>query len=177
MGIHRYIITGAPCSGKSTVIEELSTAHNTFQEVARKVIREQLKLKTNFVPWLNNYEFSKLVVAQQIEDFNSDYTGPVFFDRGIPDIIAYLNYYDQKKHVPEFRNHAKNHRYESKVFLMSPWEDIFKKDTERRESFQEAQDVNLELIKSYQALDYEIIEVPLVNPKDRAKFILDQINL
>lgn len=176
MNSGRYIITGGPCSGKSTVIKELGIEHVTFREVARKIIREQLELKTDYVPWLNNYEFSKLVVIQQIKDYNSKSKDLIFFDRGIPDVIAYLNYYDQKKHVPEFLNHAENCPYEKKVFLMPPWEDIFENDSERRESFQEAQNVNLQLIKSYQTLNYEIIEVPRVNPEDRAKFILDQIN-
>jgi len=177
MNQRRYIITGAPSTGKSTVINKLGDQHVTFPEVARKVIQEQLKLNSNKVPWLNNYEFSKLVVAQQIQDRSTQVNEPVFYDRGIPDVIAYLNYYKQKEYLHEFLAHANNYRYSNKVFLMPPWEGIYQNDTERKETFKEAQAINEQLIESYQTLNYEIIEVPFVNSKERVKFILDQINL
>jgi predicted ATPase len=177
MNQRRYIITGAPSTGKSTVISELGNHHATFPEAARKIIQEQLKLNSSKVPWLNNYEFSKLVVAQQIQDRSIKFNQPVFYDRGIPDVIAYLNYYNQKEHLHEFLTHAHNHRYSDKVFLMPPWENIYQNDPERKETFKEAQDINKQLIDSYRALNYEIIEVPFVKSKERVKFILDQINL
>jgi len=177
MSQRRYIITGAPSTGKSTVINELGDQHVIFPEAARKVIQEQLALNSNKVPWLDNYEFSKLVVAQQIQDCSIKSKQTVFFDRGIPDVIAYLNYYKQKEYLHEFLTHANNHRYSDKVFLMPPWEGIYQNDPERKETFKEAKVINEQLVDSYQALNYEIIEVPFVNPKERVKFILDQINL
>ena len=176
MSIGRYIITGAPSSGKSTVVNELSNHHVTFDEAARKVIQEQLQLNSNKVPWLNNYEFSKLVVSQQIKDHQTALNSAAFYDRGIPDVIAYLQHYKQKQHLQEFLNYANKYRYANKVFLMPPWKDIYQKDAERKESFEEAVNINDQLIESYLVLNYEIIEVPFVNSTERVKFILDQIN-
>ena len=68
MNNERFVITGAPSTGKSTVIKSLSEHHKTFGEAARIVIQEQLKAQSNKVPWLDNYEFSKLVAQQQIKD-------------------------------------------------------------------------------------------------------------
>ncbi|MFT6717574.1 MAG: putative ATPase [Saprospiraceae bacterium] len=173
----RYIITGAPSSGKTTVLNELSNHNVIFDEAARKVIQEQLQLNSDKVPWLNNYEFSKLVVSQQIKDHETPVNSAAFYDRGIPDVIAYLKHYNQNQHLQKFLNYANEYRYADKVFLMPPWEDIYQTDVERKENFKEAQSINDQLIETYLALNYEIIEVPFVNSKERVKFILDQINL
>jgi predicted ATPase len=172
----RYIITGAPSTGKSTVVNELNSTYETFPEVARAIIQQELATNSKNVPWLDNYEFSKLVINQQIEDFEANNNSITFYDRGIPDVIAYLKYYQQAEFLDEFINQAKEYRYAKKVFLMPPWERIYQKDEERRENFKEAILLNDKLITSYDSLGYEIIEVPFVNPKERVKFILDQIN-
>ncbi|MFT6746160.1 MAG: putative ATPase [Glaciecola sp.] len=176
MNKERFVITGAPSTGKSTVIKLLSEQHLTFAEAARKVIQEQIKLNSNKVPWLDNYEFSKLVVKQQIKDHQQVSTA-AFYDRGVPDVIAYLKHFQQDNFVDKFMKTASKYRYASKVFLMPPWEIIYQNDVERKESFEDAHSINKHLIDTYQALNYEIIEVPFVNSTERVKFILDQINL
>lgn len=143
-------------------------------EAARKIIKEQLNLKSNKVPWLDNHAFSKLVISQQIKDYNDALADVVFYDRAIPDVIAYLNYYKQQMHLDEFLVHADKYRYSNKVFLLPPWQEIYEKDEERTETFEESALINEELIKSYKALNYEIIEVPFDNSTERAKFILEQ---
>ena len=176
MNNQRFVITGAPSTGKSTVIKLLSEQHLTFPEAARKVIQQQLYLNSNKVPWLDNYEFSKLVVQQQIED-HSVISTPTFYDRGVPDVIAYLKHFKQDNLIAEFMSTAYEYRYAQQVFLMPPWEIIYQNDVERKESFEDAVSINKEIIDTYRTLNYEIVEVPFVNSTERVKFILDQINL
>lgn len=172
----RHIITGAPSTGKSTVIKELSLTHETFPEVARIIIQQELALNSENVPWINNHEFSNLVVKQQIKDYQAQKNSLSFYDRGLPDVIAYLHYHKQEELTNQFILQAKKYKYSNKVFLLPPWEKIYQKDLERRESFKEAIKVHHQLIASYTNLKYEIIEVPFVSPKERVKFILDRIN-
>ena len=67
------------------------------------------------------------------------------------------------------------HRYESKVFIASPWEEIYHQDSERLESFKEAIAIDKSLREIYQSFGYELVEVPFTTIEERVKFILSQI--
>lgn len=172
--MNRYIITGPPSSGKTTLIELLKKHHDVKEEAARKIIKEQLELKSDKVPWLNNYEFSKLVHEQQIKDFNATNNHICFYDRGLPDVMAYLAYHEQPEYLKEFTTTARQYRYHKKVFLLPPWKEIYDKDYERKENFDDACQIYQLLKTTYLQLSHQIIEVPLVNPQERIKFILQQ---
>ena len=93
----QVIITGAPSTGKSTLIEALSAAgYRVSKERARHVIEEQLSEGGNALPWIDNSAFSKIVLDLQLRDLK---TAPehdlTFFDRGIPDVLAYFKFHNQ----------------------------------------------------------------------------------
>ncbi|MDB2651762.1 AAA family ATPase [bacterium] len=53
------------------------------------------------------------------------------------DNIAYLK--NNKHNIPQhFTTQCDDHRYYSKVFITTPWENIYHKDNERLENFSEA---------------------------------------
>lgn len=172
---NRHVITGAPSTGKTTVLEALSNEHQVFPEIARQVIQEQLAQASNKLPWKDNLTFSRLVVQRQIKDFDAHRGRLAFFDRGIPDVMAYLSYYGQSKSITDFMPQIRQYRYAKEVFLMPPWKAIYKKDTERKEDFEQALAINDQIIKSYEALNYKIIQVPFGLPEERVKFILAQL--
>ena len=172
----RFIITGAPCTGKSTVLNLLKTkGYPTVDEVARQIIKQELAILSNKVPWLDNDAFSYLVVEKQIQDYTNT-TYPIsFFDRGIPDVLAYMNHFNSKKHFDSIKSIAQKHLYERKVFLFPPWENIYQTDSERLESFEQSKRIHHELTKIYQELNYNILEMPLCDENERANFILNHI--
>ena len=88
----RVIITGGPGTGKTTLLELLKEkGFPCHLEVARKVIKEQLELESDLVPWLDLVNFSILVNEGQIAQFNAVNEGICnFYDRGVPDVLAYL---------------------------------------------------------------------------------------
>ena len=59
----------------------------------------------------------------------------VFFDRGIPDVLAYMDYFDQE-YGPEFIDALESHRYDS-IFLLPMWQEIYTSDSERFESYED----------------------------------------
>lgn len=174
--VNRYIITGAPCTGKSTLISSLkSEGFPVFDEVARKVIAEQLEKRSSKVPWLDNIGFSELVITQQQKDYNSASSPINFYDRGIPDVLAYIKHFNTKKEWLKFEPIVKQHSYTPTLFLLPPWKEIYQNDKERLESFDDALKIHHALVETYSYFNYKIIEVPLASNKERLNFILKHI--
>ena len=170
----RYVITGAPCSGKSTLIQLLSRENiPVFQEAARFVINEELANGSDNVPWKDNYGFSSLVVDKQVRDFKKAQKGLNFYDRALPDVSAYLHHHDQKHLLDKFVKVTKENTYEKDVFILPPWKEIYSKDEARVESFEEAISIDTHLKSVYKEFGYNLITVPFASPINRLKFILD----
>lgn len=88
-----YVITGAPSSGKTTLLNYLSKlGYYTIPESARALIdREMASGKTLKDIRKNGEEFQKKVLGMKIEvEKNLDPKDTVFLDRGIPDSLAYF---------------------------------------------------------------------------------------
>ncbi len=167
---NRYIITGGPGSGKSSLLAALvKQKYQGFEEISRVIIREQHEIGGDRVPWQNLAAFAELCyerMSAQLEDCKSDCK--CFYDRGLPDIIAYmrrggLNVADK------YFEKAKS--YNKTVFLAPAWEDIFVNDDERPESFKDALEINQFLRATYEKLGFHIIELPKTSIEERVIFI------
>lgn len=172
-----YIITGAPGTGKSTLLEALkNTGHNCFDEVARMIIAQELRKGTNHLPWLNIREFSKLVLAEMLNQKNTILSQDLcFLDRGIPDIIGYFkhsNIVADKHYFDELKKYA----YQKKVFFTPIWEEIYVTDSERLETIEEAKKISEALYTTYASLGFELIIVPKTDTKSRLDFVLSHID-
>ena len=171
----RVVITGGPATGKTSLIKAFhNSGYETFDEVARKIIQEQLILKTNKVPWDDIVGFSKLVLLGQVQDFNSANADLVFYDRGIPDIIGYINH-GRKKLFENLKISNQSNRYDH-VFILPPWEEIYTTDNERRENFEESKIIYNEIEKAYISSGYHPVRVPLDSIDNRIKFILNNLS-
>ncbi|MFN3917464.1 MAG: AAA family ATPase [Flavobacteriales bacterium] len=171
------IITGGPGTGKTSVVRELKRrGYLCFEEKAREVIKEELLAGTNHVPWQDLASFSEKVFHKIVCDLKrSRLNEPNFFDRGIPDILAYLKnanlpiadfYYDEIK---------KGH-YHQEVFITPPWPGIYATDNERRESFEGCIALHHSLIDVYRELGFTVVELPLVSIDKRIEIIEGYLN-
>lgn len=167
----RYIITGAPGTGKTSLIQALqANGYQCFPEISRKIILEQQQIKSNKTPWGDLPCFATLVYQQTIKELQLPIKKNTFVDRGLPDIIAYLK---AKSHpIPEylldfpFKTH-----YASTAFLMPLWEEIYINDPQRPQSYQEALHIHQCLIQVYQSLNFTIEIVPKTTLTKRVDFI------
>ena len=179
MKTKKVLIIGGPGTGKSSVLHELEKRQFTcFHEIAREVILqaqqegiEQLFLKDPLL-------FSKKLLEGRIQQFkeaNESEENIVFIDRGIPDIIAYLDY--KKDDYPAcFLEASQNYTYDE-IFIFPLWEEIYKSDNERYEDFEEAKTIQHYLVKTYTNLGYNPIEVPKDSIENRTNFILKKLAL
>lgn len=95
------------------------------------------------------------------------------FDRGIPDLIAYAVRFGVDP--SEFELAGSAYRYNSKVFILPPWRDIFVNDDLRKLSFEEALKFHDALGNAYRKLDYELVTVPTVSIQARMDFIMASV--
>jgi len=169
-----YIITGSASSGKTTLIQALSKmGYLTVPEAARILIDKEIK-KGNKLEEIRKDEldFQRKVLKIKVDtEEKLPKNKIVFFDRGIPDTIAYYNLYNfNPKEVMKF---CKELTYR-KIFLLEMLP--FQKDYARIESEELAKKLHNWLKKAYLGLGYEVIDVPDVSVEDRLKIILSKID-
>jgi len=100
--------------------------------------------------------------------------GPVFFDRGIPDVVGYLRL--QGFAVPAPMLHAAaTLRYQPRVFICPPWPDIYATDSERRQSLEIAERTYRAMVDVYTELGYALVDMPRVNTEERVRFVRDVV--
>ena len=177
MNTNKIVITGGPGTGKSTLINYLiGQGHICLEEISRQITKEAQKNGIDQLFLTNPLLFSKLLLeGRQKQYIDSEiYKGKtVFFDRGIPDVLAYMNYIgDQYTEV--FTKACNDYRY-NKVFILKPWKAIYKSDNERYESFEQAQQIHDHLVSTYQDFNYNLVDVPFGSIESRAQFILNSI--
>lgn len=175
-----YIITGGPGAGKTTLIKELKRYQfETIDENARKIIKEQMASGGEGLPWKNKELYAKLMVEASLKSYQKasekNTYSPTFFDRGILDAICYM----KMEKIPisnDVKRCVKQHLYNSCVFLLPPWKEIYKSDKERKQNWEEAELTYTKMKETYLEYNYRIIEIPKMTAKERAQFIIHTIN-
>jgi len=168
-----YVITGGPSSGKTTIINELSKlGFYTVPETARLLIdREKTDGKSLEEIRKDELEFQVKVLKLKIRiERKTPKNKIIFFDRAIPDSIAYYEILGiDSKELKEF---CKEKRYK-KIFFLEQLP--YKKDYARIEDGETANKISGLLFKAYSDLGYEIIKIPSLPVKDRVEMILSHI--
>jgi len=170
-----YVITGGPGSGKTSLLESLaSKGYNYIPETARQIIRE--RLSKGLTPRPDAKTFAREIFDQDWKNFisNSDLSSLLFFDRSFMDSACMLFDSDMNNY-DKIRNSYLASRYNNKVFITPPWQEIYRNDAERDQSFEQSVEVYRRLENWYREYDYDIIVLPKDTIENRVKFILGQV--
>lgn len=180
MKVNRVIITGGPSTGKTSLIKELENiGYNCVHETSREIIQESLASDSDVLPWKDLLKFSERVIKQREEHYHSAIRKSskkfTFFDRGIPDVFAYMEY--DKIEIPQhFLKLGESLRYHTKIFITPAWKAIYENDNERVEDFNKAEQLQHYIHNTYEKLGYEVIIIPKATIENRIRFILDHLD-
>jgi predicted ATPase len=171
------IITGGPGAGKTTIIDHLRAGgHAVAEEAGRAIIKYQNAIGGPARPGRDPLLFAELMLCWDIRNYQAALrrTGPVFFDHAVPGLPGYFRLIGRPV-PPHVETAARTYRYHRTAFVTPPWPEIYRRDTERRQTFAEAQRVYEVALAIYPEYGYELVEVPRGTVTDRARFILDRV--
>ena len=165
----RIIITGGPGTGKSSLLAALERkGYRCFPEVSRIIIAEQQAAGGDLFPWGNMAAFAEECFRRMQLQLAELPAGVSFFDRGVPDIAAYMRRYGLD--VPsQYLSVAGI--YSSSVLICPPWPEIFKNDPQRPETFEETCLLHRHLVETYTSLGFEMVEMPKISIEERALWV------
>lgn len=172
-----YIITGGPGVGKTTLLHELG--QNGLQcvpEVARRIIQEQMAQHGDALPWKNRELYKTLMLEASSDVYRqADPVIITFFDRGIPDVLAYAKLAGLTI-TDTLLSATALFRYNPIVFILPPWKAIYTTDTERKQTWEEALTTFDVMKETYSTCGYTLVEVPKLPVAERARFVLECIS-
>jgi len=172
-----FVLTGGPGSGKTALVEALrARGYAGSVEAGRGVIQHHVAIQGPALPWLDPILFAEMMLSWEMRSYDlaQQTPGPVFFDRGVPDVQGYL----QLLHLPvprHLRLASQIFRYNPTVFIAPPWKEIFRQDRERKQDFEEAVRTYETMRETYTELNYHPIEIPRTSVEERLGFLLNHV--
>lgn len=171
--IRRAAITGGPGAGKSTLLNALAEAGVAIEpEVARALLRAPggMALRNE-----DPLAFADAMVEAQVRTWSSRRgEGPVVYDRGLPDIVGFL----QVGGLPvaaAIDRACRELRFDGPIFRAPPWREIYAPDDQRIQSWEEALASDRAVANAWRHYGYELIDLPQASVEERTGFVLDRL--
>jgi predicted ATPase len=166
-----HVITGAPCSGKTTLIDQLADkGFRTVPETGRVYVEGEMAKGRTAAEIVRDAAVGQRAIADLQLSFERRL--PVkevaFLDRGSPDVLTYCRILGVNPNA--ILAECFHHRYAS-VFLLDRF--AFQWDGVRIEDDAAAGFIDEWLSRDYSALGYGVVRVPVRPVKDRLTFILE----
>jgi len=169
------VLTGAPSSGKTSVIQELSKlGYAVEDEIPRILIENKLKSGLSLNDILADEEALEKEITEK-EIANQESRNPddlIFLDRALGDRVGYDRYLGMDSSYA-FKM-ASQYKYRN-VFIMDLLP--FEHDGVRLENQDQAKELDKFFELGYIDLGYDPIRVPVMPVDKRTKFILDKCRL
>jgi predicted ATPase len=173
-----FVISGPPHSGKTTVINLLaSIGYETVPEAARRVIERGVKGGSDKLAIRSNpVEFQRDVLKECIAMEGAVARDRItFFDRAIPDNVAYMMAYRADLNDPCLVGALRSCRFAG-VFLFDPIPFDHNQDAARTETKAEVATIQGLLSRAYEGLSIPIVRVSAqLEPIDRMRVVLGNI--
>lgn len=174
--MRKIVITGGPCSGKTTLTKELSQrGAYVVQEAALQLIEEENRGEKKIYPWTDYAEFNKRLIKLQksLEEKIPREISAAYLDRSLIDSAAYL----RLRNLPiptELENAIKSAEY-SLFFILDMLPEKHWAQTDgrpaRMQSYSEGQIIHEAIEKTYASYGIKLMKIPVMSVEKRADFI------
>ena len=168
------VLTGAPGAGKTTLLEAAAAVGiATSHEVARKLLQTPGGMVLRETDPLG---FADAMLEAHLGEFEAmrGVSGPVLFDRGLPDVVGFL----EVSGLPvsaAIDAACRDVRYLGPVFRAPAWQDIYRQDAERIQDWQEAVASDAAVTAAWQRYGYAVADLPLAPVAERLGFVLEEM--
>jgi predicted ATPase len=169
-----HVITGAPCSGKTTLIDQLADkGFRTVPETGRQYIeREMARGRTIDEIRENETTFARRIKDMQLRIEHGLRANDIaFLDRAFPDCLAFCRVVGLNPN--QILAECFHHRYAS-VFVLDRLR--LQQDGVRTEDDASAGLLDEWLARDYSALGYSVVRVPVMSPEERLAFVLERLS-
>ncbi len=168
-----YVVTGAPCCGKTTLIDQLAdSGFQTVPEVAHLYIEEELASGRTLDEVLEDrIGLQAILIEKQLKaERELDSREVAFLDRALPDSLTFNRYVglNPNQLLPQ----CFHHRYAA-IFVLDPLP--FQADGVRDFDSAVVDYLDEWLARDYSALGYAVVRVPVLAPQERLAFLLDNL--
>ncbi|MGI9575758.1 AAA family ATPase [Alloalcanivorax xenomutans] len=173
------VLSGGPGAGKTSLLQALARfGYLTVTESGRAVIRQQRALAGDALPWRNRQAFAAAMLDRDRQQYRrySRRGGPVFFDRGVVDVLGYARL-ERLLESATLRWAARRYRYAPEVLMLPPWPDIYRHDQERKQTLAEAERTFQVLWDTYLDQGYRPLLVPRGTIRERRDWVLSHLGL
>jgi predicted ATPase len=164
----RSVITGGPGAGKSTLLAALADAGVlTFAEVARDILQTPggMEMRAD-----RPLDFAEAMCEAEQAAWHAAPSGPSFYDRGFPDIVGFLEL--EGLPVPAALDRCcAELRYDGPIFRAPPWPEIYARDEERIQSWDEAVASDAAVTRAWFRYGYTLIDLPFARVEERVTFV------
>lgn len=182
----RIVITGGPATGKTALIEHLKVmGYECYPEIIREFTMEEVENKSDEEILSNpivfaddSLQFNKRLLHGRQAQFEASLISDenyIFFDRGVADVLAYMDFFDQE-YDSYFTDACNSIPYDA-VFILPPWKEIFGTDEGRFENFEEAIRLHDHLEERYTYFGHNPITVPKDTIENRINFIFSKLSV
>ncbi len=169
----KIVFTGGPCSGKSTVLEELSKqGFHVLRETAKEIVS-----KRRHIPMTQEESEIRqdLIFNEQLKKEDDAEKYPVrvlFLDRSLIDGLGYSVLYGGEDSITKHLSMVSKRKY-NKIFLFERLP--FDSQGFRPETDEEANKIHDAMYSIYKRFGYEPISVPKMSIRGRVNFVLENV--
>ena len=177
MNSKKIVITGGPGTGKTSLINELKRrGYTCLEEISRQITLEARKEGVEQLFLSQPFLFSQRLLEGRVQQYETALNLEnelVFLDRGVPDVLAYMDFADET-YPEDFISACKDCKY-TQVYVLAPWQEIFISDSERYENFEQAVEIHEQLLLTYKKYHYNLINIPFDTIENRVDYLLDTL--
>ena len=164
----RAVITGGPGVGKSTLLAAAADiGMAVFPEVARDILRQPGGMDMRAK---RPGEFAQAMLDAEIAAYHAAGVGPALYDRGFPDIVGFLNL-EVLPVTPGLEDACRHLRYDGPIFRAPPWPEIYQRDAQRIQNWDEAIASDAAVCSAWRQYGYDLVDLPFASVQERLAFV------